>query len=92
MTAKQEWDWPPDRRRSPTKNIRPERRAKNPARTNEFVRPRKSDWASSPITTKIADAYFGFIVFVLKMAFAAFLGVVLYGSGWLFFQSVSLMR
>jgi hypothetical protein len=35
---------------------------------------------------------FGFIWLVLKMAFAAFLGVVLYGSGWLFFQSVSLMH
>jgi hypothetical protein len=58
MTAKQEWDWPPERRRrSPTKNIRPERRAK---RTSEPVRPR--------------------------------LGVVIYGSGWLFFQSVSLMH
>ena len=57
-----------------------------------MITPRKTDWASSPITTKIADAYFGFIVFVLKMAFAAFLGVVLYGSGWLFFQSVSLMH
>jgi len=53
---------------------------------------RKADWASSPITTKIANAYFGFIVFVLKMALAAVLGVVLYGSGWLFFQSVSLMH
>ena len=54
-----------------------------------MIRPRKTDWASSPITTKIADAYFGFIVFVLKMALAAALG---YGSGWLFFQSVSLMH
>jgi hypothetical protein len=26
------------------------------ARTNELIRPRKTDWASSPITTKIADA------------------------------------
>ena len=46
-----------------------------------MIRPRKTDWVSSPITTKIADAYFGFIVFVLKMALAAVLGVVLYGSG-----------
>jgi hypothetical protein len=61
-------------------------------RTNELIRPRKTDWASSPTTTKIADAYFGFIWFTLKMAFAAFLGVVLYGSGWLFFQSVSVMH
>ena len=91
MTAPQEWDWPPERRRSPTKNT-PKRRAKRPARTNELIRPPKSDWASSPITTKIADAYFGFIVFVLKMALAAVLGVVIYGSGWLFFQSVSLMH
>jgi hypothetical protein len=80
MTAKQEWDWPPERRRPPTKNA-PKRRAKRPARTNELIGPRKTDWASSPITTKIADAYFGFIVFVLKMALAAVLGVVLYGSG-----------
>jgi len=61
-------------------------------RTDELIRPRKTDWASSPITTKIADAYFGFIVFVLKMALAAALGVMIYGSGWLFFQSVSLMH
>ena len=91
MTAKQEWDWPPERRRSPTKNIRPDRRAKRPARTNE-LRPPKHDWASSPITTKIADAHFGFILFIFKMALAAVLGVVIYGSGWLFFQSVSLMH
>ena len=57
-----------------------------------MIRPPKSDWASSPITTKIADAYFGFIWFILKMALAAVLGVVIYGSGWLFFQSVSLMH
>ena len=88
----QEWDWPPERRRPPTKKIRPQRRAKRPARTNDLIRPHKTDWASSPITTKIADAYFGFIVFVLKMALAAVLGVVIYGSGWLFFQSVSLMH
>jgi len=92
MTAKQEWDWPPDRRRSPTKNIRPERRAKNPARTNEFVRPRKSDWASSPITTKIADAYLRFVFFVFKMVIAAVLGVMLFGSLWIFVQAVSLMH
>jgi hypothetical protein len=94
MTVRKEWDWPPERRRLPTEyvtNVQPNRRAKHPARTNE-LRPPKHDWASSPITTKIADAYFGFIWFVLKMAFAAFLGVVPYGSGWLFFQSVSLMH
>ena len=53
---------------------------------------RKADWASSPITTKIADAYFGAIVFIFNMAFAAVLGVVIYGSGWLFIQSVALMH
>jgi hypothetical protein len=86
----QEWDWPPERRRLPTKyitEVQPKRRPQRPA-----IRSPKSDWASSPITTKIADAYFGFIVFVLKMALAAVLGVVLYGSGWLFFRSVSLMH
>jgi hypothetical protein len=57
-----------------------------------LIRPPKSDWASSPITTKIADAYFGSIVFVLKMALAAVLGVVAYGALWLFIQSVSLMH
>jgi hypothetical protein len=90
MTARQEWDWPPERRRY--RNAPPKKRAKNPARTHELIRPPKSDWASSPITTKIADAYFGFIVFVLKMALAAVLGVVFYGSTWLFVQSVSLMH
>jgi hypothetical protein len=35
---------------------------------------------------------FRLIVFVLKTAFAAVLGVMIYGSGWLFFQSVSLMH
>ena len=91
----QEWDWPPERRRLPREyitDVKPKRRAKPPTRTNELIRPPKHDGASSPITTKIADAYFGFIVFVLKMALAAVLGVVLYGSGWLFFQSVSLMH
>jgi hypothetical protein len=48
-----------------------------------LIRPRKTDWASSPITTKIADAYFGFIVFVLKMALAAILGVVLRAGSFL---------
>jgi hypothetical protein len=80
MTAKQEWDWPPERRRLPTEyvtDVQPRRRAPAPKR-NE-IKPLKTDWASSPITTKIADAYFGFILFVLKMALAAVLGVVRLG-------------
>jgi hypothetical protein len=44
-----------------------------------LIRPPKSDWASSPIATKIADAYFGFILFILKLALAAVLGVVRFG-------------
>ena len=94
MTAKQEWDWPPERRRLPTEyvtNVQPKRRAKRPTRTNE-LRPPKHDWASSPITTKIADAYFGFIVFVLKMALAAVLGVLLYGAIWIIMQALVLVH
>ena len=56
-----------------------------------MIRP-PNDWASSPITTKIADAYFGFIVFVLKMALAAALGVVIYAALWLFTSAVLLMH
>jgi len=44
--------------------------------------PPKTNWASSPTTTKIANAYFCFIVFILKMALAAVLGVVFYGAMW----------
>jgi hypothetical protein len=44
MTVRQEWDWPPERRRSPTKE--------------------HPDWAPSPITTKCANAYFGFIYYL----------------------------
>jgi hypothetical protein len=79
MTAKQEWDWPPEQI-THEEHQAPETR-QNSSRANELLRPHKTDWASSPITTKIADAYFGFIVFVLKMALAAALAVVLYGSG-----------
>jgi hypothetical protein len=78
---REEWDWPPPRRRRADvfeEDAPPPRTYRPP--------PRKTDWVSSPITTKIADAYFGFIVFVLKMALAAVLGVVLYGTGWLFFR------
>jgi hypothetical protein len=92
MTAKQEWDYPPARRLRRRDDDIFEEAPPPPRRTNRRPTPPKTDWASHPITTKIADAYFGFIVFVLKMAFAAFLGVVLYASGWLFFQSVSLMH
>jgi hypothetical protein len=89
----EEWDWPPPRRlRRRDDDGFEDDAPPPPRRTNRQAPPRKTDWASSPITTRIADAYFGFIWFVLKMAFAAFLGVVLYGSGWLFFQSVLLMH
>jgi hypothetical protein len=89
---REEWDWPPPRRlRRRDDDVFEDEPPPPPRRTNRPPLP-KPDWASSPIITRIADAYFGFIVFVLKMAFAAVLGVVLYGSGWLFFQSVSLMH
>jgi hypothetical protein len=87
----EEWDWPPPRRRRRA-DVFEEEAPPPPRRTKRQTPPPKRDWASSPITTKIADAYFGFIVFVLKMALAAALGVMIYGSGWLFFQSVSLMH
>jgi hypothetical protein len=90
---REEWDWPPPRRLRHRDDDVFEEDAPPPRRTRiRQSPPPKKDWASSPITTKIADAYFGSILFILKMAFAAFLGVVIYGSGWLFFQSVSLMH
>jgi len=54
--------------------------------------PPKTNWASSPTTTKIANAYFCFIVFILKMALAAVLGVVFYGAMWLYSSAVLLMH
>jgi len=49
-------------------------------------------WASSPTTTKIANAYIRFVFFVFKMVLAAVLGVGIYAGLWLLIQIVSLVH
>jgi hypothetical protein len=52
---REERDWPPAPRRRPADVFEEEA---PPPRTDRSLPP-KTDWASSPITTKIANAYFG---------------------------------
>jgi hypothetical protein len=77
MAARQEWDYPPERK---------------PARRRPVLidmQRRHTDWASSPLYTKLADLWIRAVWFTFKMVVAAVCGLVIAGSLWMIAQLAS---
>jgi hypothetical protein len=77
MSLGHERDRPPERRRSQRRH-----------QTIDAF-PRHTGWAS-PTVTRAVDIYLTVVTTMLKMVLGAFLGLVVFGCGWLIVQILSL--
>jgi hypothetical protein len=84
MAAKQEWDWPPERRPA----VRPARRVYRDRPTPQRPPPR-TPWHSTPLYTKLANLWIGAVFWCFKMVVAAVCGLLIAGSIWVIAQVAS---